>query len=452
MARPGSAAAVAAQFAAGRYAIVSASGDRPPTLQGVWSGTYRPAWESGYTLDGNLFAALSGLAPTGTPELLLPLFDLLEQYRDDFAENARRLYGAGGVLLPPHVSSHGRHNHFDATWCLTFWTAGAAWAARLFAEYYEHTGDEEFRRERALPFLRLARDFERDFAPDGRFVPSYSPENTPAGTGSQAAVNATMDVAAARALHADLGEDDAGLPGYTVAADGTLDEWLWPGLAPEHAHRHASQLFGLWYPDPALLADRQLVAAARKTVRARLAWWRDNGDEMAFGLTGLGLAAAELGMADECAEILTLLSGYWRPSLVATHNRGEIFNVDSCGGLPAMVVRMLLRPGPAPRLTPPPEGPVELTLALLPALPTGWPSGELRGASAGRVRVPRLAWSPGRLEVSLCARVDTRLRIGAPAGFVPPDPVELRAQEVVDVCLVSRKTNSHALPPSAGTP
>ncbi|HWB37179.1 MAG TPA: hypothetical protein VHA75_14270, partial [Rugosimonospora sp.] len=440
----GSPALVRELFAAGRYAIVSSTGELPPNLQGVWSGDHHPAWEGGYTLDGNLFTALAGLAVTGTPQLLLPFFDLLDRFRDDFADNARRLYGAGGVLLPPHLSSHGRHNHFDARWCLTFWTAGAAWAARVYAEYAEHTGDEEFRTGRAMPFLRLARDFERDFAPDGLFAPSYSPENTPAGTGSSAAVNATLDVAAARALRADLGESADGLPGYTVAADGTLDEWLWPGLAPEHAHRHASHLFGVWYPDPALFADPALVDAARATVRARLAWWRDNGDEMAFGLAGLGLAAAQLGMAAECQEILVLLSGYWRPSLVATHNRGAVFNVDICGGLPAMVVRMLLRWWPLPG-----RG---RRLDLLPALPAGWASGELSGASMGVVRVPRLAWSPGRIEASLCARTDTVLRIGVPTGFAGPEPLELPAGQVVDVCLVSRKTNSHALPPPAGTP
>ncbi len=453
LAEPASPGLVQELFQAGRYAIISSTGTLPPTLQGVWSGSYHPAWQSGYTLDGNLFTALAGLAPTGTPELLRPLFDLLDAHREAFAENARRLYGARGVLLPPHLSTHGRHNHFDATWCLTFFTAGAAWATRLYAEYFAHTGDTDWWRARGFPFLESARDFLRDYAPEGQFAPSYSPENTPAGTGSQAAVNATLDVAAYRALRADLGEAPVG-PGYTVAADGTLDEWLWPGLAPNHAHRHASHLLPVWYPDPLLFTDPALVAAARATVRARLAWWRGNGDEMAFGLAGLGLAAAQLGMADECREILALLSGYWRPSLVATHNRGAIFNVDSCGGLPAMVVRMLLRHWPAAsgECRPFDGGWPGGRLDLLPALPTEWSQGELRGAALGALRVPRLAWEPGRITVSLYAREATTVQLGVPAGFQKPGPIELTARQVVDVCLVSRKTNSHAIPPAPGGP
>src|SRR5690606_38162076 len=78
-------------FEAGRYAIISASGELPPTLQGVWSGSYDPPWRSGFTLDGNLATAVAGLGPTGTPELLRPVFDLIEAHLADFRHNAQRL-------------------------------------------------------------------------------------------------------------------------------------------------------------------------------------------------------------------------------------------------------------------------------------------------------------------------------------------------------------------------
>ena len=46
---------------------------------------------------------------------------------------------------------------------------------------------------------------------------------------------------------------------------------------------------------------------------------------------------------------------------VATHNAGAIFNVDVCGGLPALVAALLLASSPG-------------HLTLLPALPAAWPS------------------------------------------------------------------------------
>ncbi|GAA1814817.1 glycoside hydrolase N-terminal domain-containing protein [Luedemannella flava] len=421
LADPADPALVAALYDAGRYAIISSVGDLPPALQGVWSGTWEPAWCSGYTLDGNLQAAVAALSATGTPELMLPLFDLLDAHRDDFRRNARRLYGARGILVPAHLGSHGLANHFGPRWCLTFWTAGAAWLSRLYVDHWRYTGDPAFLRERAYPFLVEAAEFYLDFVTveGGRaaFVPSYSPENSPAGSGTQAALDATADVAAVRdllrnllAAHDTLGLADPratawlrlhdALPGYEVR-DGVLAEWLHPALDDNPAHRHASHLYGLWYePDPDLLADPALRAAAGRAVTARLDWWRDQGDEMAFGLVQLGLAAAALGLAEPAHEVITRLAGrYWRPNLVSTHNAGAIFNVDICGGLPALVVAMLVGAGPARA---PGAGPAPEQLRLLPALPAVWPAGEIRGVRArGGITVERLAWSPAGLTATL---------------------------------------------------
>ncbi|MEQ4304264.1 glycoside hydrolase N-terminal domain-containing protein [Plantactinospora sp. B6F1] len=441
-------------FAAGRYAIVSACGDLPPTLLGVWSGSYRPAWSGGYTLNGNLPAALAALAVTGTPELVVPLFDLLDSVADDLTDNARRLYGAAGILTPTHLTSHGRQNHFGPVWCQTFWTAGAAWLGRLYHDHWCHTGDRTFLRERALPFLRRAAEFYLDFVtvgPDGRarFAPSYSPENAPANTGAQASLDATMDVAAVGDLlrnlltaTAALGEPDpaepgwrallAALPPYRIAPTGELAEWIAPELHDNHAHRHASQLYPLWYEiDPAFAADPALRRAATLAIRHRLAWWQGaESDEMGYGLAQLGLAAARLGLAEEAYRTVLLMAGrYWRPNLVSTHNRDAIFNLDLCGGFPAVIAAMLLRSSLAPghSLAPGPgPGAPSVRLDLLPALPPAWPRGSVCGLLArGPVTVTRLAWTPTEVETSLTSPVDREVAVGLPGR--DPVRVELAA-------------------------
>ncbi|MFE1468156.1 glycosyl hydrolase family 95 catalytic domain-containing protein [Nocardiopsis dassonvillei] len=410
---------------AGRYAIISSCGDLPPTLQGVWSGTYDPPWRSGYTFDGNLPSALAALHTTGTPELMTGLFDLLDGMADDLAENARRLYGCRGILLPAHASTSGRHNHFGPEWCLTCWTAGAAWTSRLYWDHYSHTRDRAFLRERALPFLTAAAEFHEDFLTDEGFSPSYSPENTPGDGGGQAAVNATMDVAAVRDLvrnllraHRVLGVPGsrrwarlgARLPGYRVAPGGELAEWAGPagpvGQTERHAHRHASHLYPLWYETDPALASPRLRAAAVAAVRARLEWWRgQESDEMAFGLVQLGLAAANLGLAAEAHETLSLLATrYWRPTLVPTHNRGSLFNVDIGGGFPAVAAAMLARSA---------EG----RLDLLPALPREWASGRVEGLRArGGVVVELLEWSGDRARARLRAVEPRETVVALPGG------------------------------------
>ncbi|HLT12125.1 MAG TPA: glycoside hydrolase N-terminal domain-containing protein [Micromonosporaceae bacterium] len=410
-------------FDAGRYAVISASGTLPPNLQGVWSGTYTPAWRGGYTLDGNLPAVLAGAACTGTPELLLSLFDLLDRYRADFRHNAERIYAAPGLLLPPHLTTHGRHNHFGPRWCLTFWTGGAAWMARIYMEYWRHTGDPAFLRDRALPFLREAAEFYASVLDERDGVlclaPSYSPENSPlelAEAGTQASVNATMEIAGIRWLFRtliELGDAQsqrwqgllARMPTYQVDRDGMLAEWLWPGLSNNHAHRHASHLFGLWYDaDPELLDHPGLREAAVAAIRARLAWWRTNGDEMAYGLVQLGLAAAALGLADEAWQALAQLAGrYWRANLVPTHNVGEIFNIDICGGLPALVVAMVVRGRPG-------------RVDLLPALPATWSRGAIRGVLLrDGISIRSLTWTPYSVAVELSSARTQRLEVTAPA-------------------------------------
>ncbi|MBG0820838.1 glycoside hydrolase N-terminal domain-containing protein [Planomonospora sp. ID91781] len=452
-------------FTAGRYAVISSSGELPPTLQGVWTGTYDPPWRSGFTMDGNLASAVAALPCTGTPELMLPVFDLADAMMDDFRQNARRLYGCRGILVPAHLSTHGLHNHFGPVWCLTFWTAGAGWLARLYHDHYAHTGDLAFLRERALPFMTEAALFYEDFLDGGGdFVPSYSPENTPAGGDSQACVNATMDVAVVRDLLRNLvracellGLDPARwwrllerLPVYRIAPTGELAEWIGPrhladgapagtagggaggradggspggtggggggGLpADNHAHRHASHLYPLWYERDPAFDDPRLAAAAELAVRRRLEWWRGEGsDEMAFGLVQLGLAAASLGLAEEAHETLTLLATrYWREeNLVSTHNRDAIFNVDVCGGLPALVAAMLVRsslPGAG-------YGRVDL----LPALPEAWPRGEARGLVVRGGTVERLTWKPGRVEAVVRAWAPLLVTCGIQSARVLP--------------------------------
>jgi hypothetical protein len=460
LAGPAGPALVERLFDAGRYAIISSCGERPPTLQGVWSGGYHPAWASGHTLDGNLQAAVAALLPTRVPELMLGLFDMLDEFAEDFRHNARRLYGCDGLLTPVHVSSHGRQNHFGPVWCQTFWTAGAAWLARHYWDYWRHTGDREFLRARALPFMAEAARFYLDFVVwrDGTvtFAPSYSPENAPGVTGtragdprpasqagdprpasqagdprpaSQAGLDATMDVAAVGDLlrnlvraAEELGVDHpdrpgwarllAALPPFRVNGDGELAEWIHPDLADQHAHRHASHLYPLWYElDPAFVASTELRSAAERAIEERLAFWRgatgpagEAAGEMAYGLVQLGLAAAQLGLAGPAHEAVRMLCRYWRPSLVATHNLGHIFNVDICGGLPALVLAMLVRSG-------------EARIDLLPALPDAWPRGEVRGVGCrDRLTVHRLTWTPERVEAEVSSAVDATVTVGLPDG------------------------------------
>ena len=420
------------EFDAGRYAILSASGEEFPTLQGIWSGTYNPKWSGDYTLNGNVQCALSSALNGNMAECLEPFFRYLENRMDDFRLNAKRLFRARGIHVPSRASSHGLNNHFDATWPMTFWTAGAGWAAHFFYDYYLYTGDRGFLARRALPFMKEAATFYEDFltttGTDGKWIfsPSYSPENNPANSKSQACINATMEIAVAKELLTNLvaacntlsTETEgvkrwrgmlARMPAYQINKDGAGKEWSWPGLEDNYAHRHCSHFYALFdgMPPAEIASDPKLRAAFHRAAELRMEVRRkENGGIMAFGLVQLGQAAASLGDAAMAYEAVDwLANNFWGANMVSTHNPGAVFNTDLCGGLPALVIRMLIESRP---------GEIEL----LPALPAQWPEGAIEGIRArGQVLVERLAWRGRKVEATLKAETGRIVRITAAGGI-----------------------------------
>jgi hypothetical protein len=412
------------EFDAARYNILSATGIMPPNLQGIWAGTTAPPWSGDFTQNGNLEVAIAALLPGNMPELMDAVFDYQERLLPAYRENARLLYNCRGIHVASRTSSHGLNNHFDRTWPMTFWTAGAAWMAHFYYDYYLYTGETEFLRERAFPFMKEAGLFYEDFlkeGPDGKWVfnPSYSPENNPGNSPDQACINATMDVAAARELFRNLlaagkllgtSPNTLGtwkvmldkMPEYRVNSDGALMEWLWDSLSDNYAHRHASHLYGLWeVSDPDIVGNPDLMQAARRAVEERMKVRRqEDGGVMAFGMVQLALAAAAVGDSVAVEEMINWLGrGYWFNNLVTTHNPKELFNLDLSGGFPAVIIKSIIYSEPG-------------LISLLPACPPTWDQGSLKGIPLrGQVTVEELKWNDREVVVRLRSDVEQVVRI-----------------------------------------
>ncbi len=403
------------EFDACRYAILCSSGDYPPTLQGIWNGTWGPPWSSDYTQNGNLQSALASVLSANMAECMDALFKYMDSQMNDYRENAGRLYGCQGIHIPSRTSSHGLNNHFDGTWPMTFWTAGAGWNASFYYDYYLYTRDKKFLAEKALPFMKEAAAFYEAFlyeGEDGKYVfnPSYSPENNPANNRSQACINATMDIAVAKELFSnliaaceELKTDSekvrqwkamlAKMPDYMINEDGAVREWTTPLLEDNYAHRHCSHLYALFNGLPEEIENNsELQQAFKRAIELRMVIRRkENGGVQAFGLVQLGQASTSLRDTDMSYEIVDwLANNYWYPSSLNTsHNPASIFNVDLCGGLPAVIIKMLIASQPG-------------TLELLPALPKQWPCGKIEGIPCrGRILVKSLAWDSDSITITL---------------------------------------------------
>jgi len=404
-------------FDAGRYEVLCSSGETPPNLQGVWTGTYTPPWSGDYTQNGNVQTVMAGMLPANMAECMLSFFGYQESLLPDMQENAWRLYRCRGIHLPSRVSTHGANNHFDSTWPMTFWTAGAGWAGRFYYDYWLYTGDDDFFISRALPFMKEAAVFYEDFLIEDKngkylFSPSYSPENHALNTGSQACINATMDIAVARELLGNLVKACstlgieaenvakwramlAKMPDYMINEDGALKEWACEELLDRYDHRHASHLYPLYYGIAKEFAENpKLLAACRKAYEIKIASKKEEAGVMAFGSIQLGMASCHLGDAEAVAVLLKgMAEKNYYSNFASSHDQGpSIFNADISGGVPGLMLESLAQ---STEVTDENDRIVSYDITLLPAVPPCLASGSIRGMRLRGGFILNMTWKDG---------------------------------------------------------
>jgi len=414
------------EFDAARYNIISCTGELPPTLQGVWAGTYVPDWASDFTHNGNVPSAIASMLMGNMPELMLAYTSYIESIVPGLELNAKRIFGARGVVLPSRSTTNGYNNAFAPSFAGAFWVGGAAWAAHFFYDYYLYTGDREYLAQHALPFMEKAAVFFEDYlyeGPDGKYIfsPTQSPENTPGNTDSQGTFNCTMDVAAAKELLRNTIAASMELkvnqekipvwqamlkkmPEYMISTEGVAKEWLTDKLEDNLDHRHSSQLYPLYDGMPEEIAENaQLQAAFRRIIEIKLEkHWKRSGF-MSFGVVQLGQAAASLRegeMAYEC--LVHLVNRFWLNNLASMHNHKSLLNMDISGGMPAVLIKMLAASEPG-------------KVQLLPALPAAWPTGTIEGVLCrGQIEIKCLYWDKNRILVTLVSGKEQSIVLESP--------------------------------------